>query len=263
MLRPVASPFPVATRICVLALLTSTLGACGSPPTAPAASPAPVVASPQPVVEVEAAPPIADREPTPAARAFGSGPVSDTEAPDVPAEPTPDVALDASGAVGPVGGTAAPPPPPPLPPPPQQRPPAADLLVLSGPLAFETGRVSLRPESDPVLLGVVRQLRAKPAITLLRIEVHSDSAGGAASNQLLTEQRALTVARWLVARGVRCRRLLPVGFGETKPIADNRTAAGRALNRRTELHVAALNGRPLNGRAVDGGGRVAGDPCVP
>ncbi|MCC6525687.1 MAG: OmpA family protein [Polyangiaceae bacterium] len=151
------------------------------------------------------------------------------------------------------------PPPPPLAPPPA----GAGLLPLPGPVLFDTARATLRPESDPVLTTALAKLRARADITLLRVEVHSDSMGSEAMNQSLTEQRSLSVARWLVAHGIACRRLVPVGFGETRPIADNATEAGRAQNRRTELHVAALHGRPVGGMPIDGGGKVAGDPCRP
>ena len=98
---------------------------------------------------------------------------------------------------------------------------------------------------------------------MLRIECHSDSMGSARANQRLTQMRALAVAHHLVARGLHCKRLLPVGFGEAKPIADNSSAAGRAQNRRVTFHNAALSGRPISGLPLDGGGVVAGDPCKP
>ena len=80
---------------------------------------------------------------------------------------------------------------------------------------FETGKDKLRPESDPVLELVKAYLAAKPMITVLRIEGHTDNLGMAAANQALSEGRALSCARWLVAHGVDCKRLLPVGFADT------------------------------------------------
>ncbi|MSP61093.1 MAG: OmpA family protein [Myxococcales bacterium] len=104
-------------------------------------------------------------------------------------------------------------------------------------------------------------LDAKAYISLLRIEVHTDAQGDDRYNQALSEKRALAVARWLAQHGVDCKRVIAVGFGETKPAADNATVEGRAKNRRTLFINAALRGRPIGGVPVDGGGRVAGDPC--
>ena len=134
-------------------------------------------------------------------------------------------------------------------------------LKLSSPVVFETGSDKLKPESDAVLAHVKEYLDAKSYISLLRIEVHTDSQGGTEANQKLSEKRALAVARWLVAKGVPCGRLIAVGFGETKPVATNATAEGRAQNRRTMFVNAALRGRPIGGMPVDGGGKVAGDVC--
>jgi OmpA-OmpF porin, OOP family len=134
-------------------------------------------------------------------------------------------------------------------------------LKLDRPVVFEAGGDKLRSESDAALEQVKAYLEAKSYITLLRVEQHSDSQGDTRANQALSERRALAVARSLVARGVDCKRLLPVGFGETKPVADNGTPEGRAQNRRTVFVNAALRGRPIGGLPVDGGGQVAGDPC--
>ncbi|HVK68582.1 MAG TPA: OmpA family protein [Polyangium sp.] len=134
-------------------------------------------------------------------------------------------------------------------------------LVVKEPIEFDTGKDSLKATSGPALDFVAAFLQAKPEITLLRIEGHSDSQGNAALNLELSGHRALSLARALVARGVDCKRLLPVGFGETKPLADNRTAEGRKQNRRMEFVVAALKGRAVMGMPVDGGGRASGDPC--
>jgi OOP family OmpA-OmpF porin len=134
-------------------------------------------------------------------------------------------------------------------------------LKVPGPVWFETNSDKLKPESEPTLAHVEAYLRAKDYITLLRIEVHSDAQGNSAHNQALTEKRAFAVGRALVARGINCQRLIAVGFGETKPIASNTTAEGRAQNRRTVFVNAALRGKPIGGAPVDGGGKVAGDLC--
>jgi OmpA-OmpF porin, OOP family len=175
-----------------------------------------------------------------------------------------------------VGEAQPPPPPPPAttkpepPPPPKPKPhitPAAftvskeGKLGLPGPVVFETGSDKLSPESDAVLEHVQKYMEATPNVTLLRIEGHTDNVGKPADNEVLSEKRAMAVARWLVAKNVACKRLLPVGFGDTKPIADNNTEEGRAQNRRTAFYGAAINGKPIGNLPVDGGGHVAGDPC--
>lgn len=134
-------------------------------------------------------------------------------------------------------------------------------LKLPGPVMFETGKAVLKPESDAVLDIVKQYLEAKPAITLLRIEGHTDNVGVAADNQRLSEARSMAVAQWLVGKGIACKRLLPVGFGQDKPIADNKTPEGKEQNRRTAFVNAELKGKAIGGMPVDGGGKVAGDPC--
>jgi len=121
-------------------------------------------------------------------------------------------------------------------------------LVLPGPITF-TGK-QLAPASDPALEHARGYLVAKESITMLRIEGHAD-------DQALSEQRALEVGRWLVAHGIDCKRLLAVGFGATKPVADASTPEGKAQNTRIELHNAAMRGRPIGGASLEGGGQVA------
>jgi len=134
-------------------------------------------------------------------------------------------------------------------------------LALPGPVLFETGKATLKPESDAVLDVVRQYLEAKPDITLLRVEGHTDNVGIAADNQKLSEERSMSVARWLIGKGIACKRLIPVGFGDTKPIADNKTPEGRESNRRTYFVNAELKGKAIGGAPVDGGGKNAGDPC--
>jgi OOP family OmpA-OmpF porin len=135
-------------------------------------------------------------------------------------------------------------------------------VELPGPVVFETGSDKLSPESDAVLEHVQKYLEETPDVTLLRIEGHTDDVGDDASNQKLSELRSMAVAMWLVAKGIDCKRLIPVGFGETKPVAPNTTEEGRAQNRRTAFFNAAINKRPIAGKPVDGGGTRAGDPCA-
>lgn len=134
-------------------------------------------------------------------------------------------------------------------------------LKTPGPVVFETATDKLKPESDAVLDYVKAYLDEKSYVSLLRIEVHSDSDGDAARSQTLTEKRALALAKALVKRGVDCKRLIAVGFGSTKPVAANDSPEHKAENRRTMFVNAEARGRPIFGMPVDGGGHVAGDAC--
>ncbi len=161
----------------------------------------------------------------------------------------------------------APPPPPPAAPTKKQRIKTTEfkleggLLKLPGPVVFETGSDRLSPVSDEVLEIVHDYLDAKPDVTLLRIEGHTDTDGNPAANQTLSEKRSMAVARWLVGVGVKCERLMAVGFGQAKPIVPNDTPDNKAQNRRVAFIPAAIRGKPNCGLAVDGGGKPAGDPC--
>jgi OOP family OmpA-OmpF porin len=137
----------------------------------------------------------------------------------------------------------------------------SNTLQLPAPVVFETSSDKLSPVSDEVLEIVHDYLDEHPEITLLRIEGHTDSDGNAAANQVLSEKRALAVARWLVGVGVKCDRLIPVGFGHTKPVVPNDTPENKAQNRRLAFVNATVRGRAIGALAVDGGGKVAGDPC--
>ena len=78
---------------------------------------------------------------------------------------------------------------------------------------------------------VATTLKAYPDAKI-EIEGHTDSMGSETYNQALSERRANTVKTYLVSLGIAAGRITTRGFGETQPVADNATAAGRAENRR-------------------------------
>jgi OOP family OmpA-OmpF porin len=165
------------------------------------------------------------------------------------------------------------PPPPPEPEAKKEEPPKEEpkqefkmegnKLVLPGAIVYKTGSAELDPVSEPVLETVKAYLDAKPKITLLRIEGHTDDVGDAKKNLELSVKRSQTVAKWLVGKGIDCKRLLPVGFGQTKPVADNKTPEGKAQNRRTDFINASLSGKPIGGMPIDGGAPKSMDACTP
>jgi OOP family OmpA-OmpF porin len=99
---------------------------------------------------------------------------------------------------------------------------------------FDTGKAAIKPESEKVLTEI-RKLTASHAQLKLRIEGHTDNVGSAASNKKLSEDRAAAVKAWLVQNGASDANLATAGFGDTKPLGDNKTEEGRAKNRRVEL----------------------------
>jgi uncharacterized repeat protein (TIGR01451 family) len=114
------------------------------------------------------------------------------------------------------------------------RPGARPAVILRG-VTFETGKSVLKAESFSVLDQVAASLVANPDI---RIEVagYSDNTGSAAINTRLSRARAIAVRAYLATHGVAPDRMTARGFGPATPVATNQTAAGRAQNRRVELH---------------------------
>jgi len=131
-------------------------------------------------------------------------------------------------------------------------------VSIPGNIVFDTGKDTFKSGagSEEVLQQLKQFLEENPRVSKLRIEGHTDNVGTDASNLDLSARRALTCKKWLVDNGVDTARLLAVGFGESKPIADNSTDEGRAQNRRTEFHIAELEGKRYLGRDPTGGGKV-------
>ncbi len=100
---------------------------------------------------------------------------------------------------------------------------------------FDTGKADIRPDAVPVL-EQVGQLLGGDAALRLRVEGHTDDVGDDASNLQLSQRRAESVKAYLVGHfHVDAARLDAKGFGEAKPVGDNKTDVGRAQNRRVEL----------------------------
>jgi outer membrane protein OmpA-like peptidoglycan-associated protein len=110
-----------------------------------------------------------------------------------------------------------------------------DAILRASPVLFRPGRPELHDASLPVLEAVAAALHGCAG----RFEVasHTDDRGDAAVNRTLSQRRAEVVVRHLILAGVAERRLRAAGYGEAQPLADNRTEAGRAANRRLELRV--------------------------
>jgi outer membrane protein OmpA-like peptidoglycan-associated protein len=125
----------------------------------------------------------------------------------------------------------APPPPPPAPPP----PPTRRRIVLRG-VNFDFDKSNIRADARPILDEAIATLRNEPDIRI-SVEGHTDAIGTDAYNQKLSERRARAVAEYLAHGGIARSRMTSEGFGESKPVASNATADGRAQNRRVELRI--------------------------
>lgn len=101
---------------------------------------------------------------------------------------------------------------------------------------FETGKATLQPESFTVLDELVAYLNRKDD-EKIELGGHTDNVGSAASNLKLSFDRANTVRDYLLLKGIDPGRVFAKGYGMTQPIADNKTEAGRAQNRRTEVKI--------------------------
>jgi len=102
---------------------------------------------------------------------------------------------------------------------------------------FDTDSAKLRGDSLPALNAVLGLINHHPE-SRWTIGGHTDDQGNAAHNQSLSQNRSASVIAWLKDHGVDSARLVPQGFGATRPVADNSTASGRALNRRVEVAIA-------------------------
>lgn len=106
-------------------------------------------------------------------------------------------------------------------------------------VSFDTGKYDLKPALLPVLDSVARALVQHPELRAKSIG-HTDSTGSMQLNQTLSNNRASAVTNYLSSRGVPASHLSFEGRGPNNPVADNGTAEGRAMNRRVELYLYAI-----------------------
>jgi outer membrane protein OmpA-like peptidoglycan-associated protein len=104
-------------------------------------------------------------------------------------------------------------------------------------IRFDVNKDVPLPESEGTLKELASVFAGDPKLTAV-IEGHTDGTNTDAYNQDLSDRRAASVVRWLTGHGVPATQLTAKGYGKTKPVADNATAQGRALNRRVEVSIA-------------------------
>lgn len=114
--------------------------------------------------------------------------------------------------------------------------PMASKVVFNADTFFDFDKSTLKPEGRQLLDQVATQARAIDLETIIAVG-HTDSIGTEAYNQKLSERRAASVKSYLVSKGIDPNRIYTEGKGELQPIATNKTAAGRAQNRRVEIEI--------------------------
>jgi len=132
---------------------------------------------------------------------------------------------------------AAPPAPPPPPP-----PPAATKVTYAADAFFDFDKSVLKPEGKAKLDDLISKVKGINLEVIIAVG-HTDSIGTDAYNQKLSVRRAEAVKAYLVSKGIEKNRVYTEGKGEKQPVADNKTAEGRAKNRRVEIEVVGTRGQ--------------------
>jgi outer membrane protein OmpA-like peptidoglycan-associated protein len=114
------------------------------------------------------------------------------------------------------------------------------LVSMKSDILFDVGSAVLKPDAIEQI-EKVGDILAKYSDDRVRIEGHADSTGSKKTNEELSLRRADAVKRVLTGRGVQEKQVTALGMGSTQPVADNATSAGRAKNRRVELHIDVPN----------------------
>lgn len=99
---------------------------------------------------------------------------------------------------------------------------------------FDVNKATIKPDSQGIVTQIVQMLKANSGLKV-SVEGHTDNTGTPAANKKLSQDRAASVVDALVKQGIDARRLASVGWGQDKPVADNRNEEGKAKNRRVEI----------------------------
>ncbi|XAH25499.1 outer membrane protein OmpA [Xylophilus sp. GW821-FHT01B05] len=144
------------------------------------------------------------------------------------------------GALVPVAAAPAPAVVPPAPPvaqaPAAPAPPVASKVTYAADAFFDFDKSVLKPEGRAKLDDLVGKVKGVNLEVIIAVG-HTDSVGSVAYNQKLSVRRAEAVKGYLVSKGIEKNRVYTEGKGKSQPVADNKTAAGRAQNRRVEIEV--------------------------
>ena len=144
----------------------------------------------------------------------------------------------------PITITGTPPAPPPPPPAPEEPPPPParveirnNKIEFKEKIQFENNKSVILPQSFSLLDDITKIIKENEHIKKISIEGHASSEGDPKRNLTLSDERAKSVMKYIVDKGVDAKRLTAKGFGITKPIADNATEEGREKNRRVEFNI--------------------------
>ena len=135
-----------------------------------------------------------------------------------------------------------------------------NALVLPVSIQFDSHAYDVKNTSDPMLDFVAQYLKDKPYITKLRIEGHVYSEKSPEENIKLSLQRVAMISYYLTTKGIDCSRLIPVAFGDTKPVAPI-DECNLSYNTRIDFYNAEMNNKAIAGNAVDGFALKVFEPC--
>ncbi|GAC1410391.1 MAG: OmpA family protein [Burkholderiaceae bacterium] len=157
-----------------------------------------------------------------------------------PADAVPGCDGEIAKPAPPVAAAApTPPPPPPAPPPPA---PVSEKVTFAADAFFDFDKSVLKPDGKAKLDDLASKLQGMNLEVIIAVG-HTDSIGTDAYNQKLSVRRAEAVKGYLVSKGIEANRVYTEGKGKKQPVADNKTAAGRAKNRRVEIEVVGTRNR--------------------
>jgi OOP family OmpA-OmpF porin len=119
---------------------------------------------------------------------------------------------------------------------PAPAPRRTESITLGADAAFDTGKADLKPEGQAKLESLAIRLK-EIRFDAIQVTGHTDSVGGDVPNQRLSLRRAEAVKQYLASHGVDPKKIRTAGRGKATPVADNKTAQGRARNRRVEVEI--------------------------